>query len=592
MSNSSAVKKTEAPPVAAASSTMVVVCSPGKHPPPVVGPLETQMQSATDLKYSKTNTIQGAQAMVMKSPKAVAILCISDKTELVGALNFLVSLADRVANGTVRVMVINKINHPKIPMMLKGKGSGEVLDYSVTQKALSFKLNTALKLVHQAYQRSQKAEAGIGSAALKSNKQVFKGNGKSAPKGNMKMSKPSDSGAEIIWEKGLDFDSDIWLINTKKDVRCVLGRWLIHMIGPGPAAGTFEPSKITFEGESGWEWKPRAGKEKDFVKSEGRWVFFGRQPEFVWQKNIWSFVSNHPTMAFYVGDEARQYRMLCEKGTRLLITENSVNAKGLLEAIKETIEVSIRLKNNKVIEAPEENKVFDDFTGVNDDTSNDVETLNDSEPSVESGEDESDLGWNMQLPDKGIAEEAPSVGPLLGGTEENDAEDLDWSGVGQKRARSPAEPKVESVGESEFAEMADEVALSSDGTPWKSGREAFAVIRLELVLKSKNGAALLKPEVIQLLEAQNQEAVLDAPAGVLKVGDQIVLSVKLTDGQSTNEFEALSSVVRFEGEPDEGRHVTVVKIDAGAQDKMEEVLKTYIERQTQLLEFFQTAKGF
>ena len=570
MSEQSVPKKNDAAP---ADEGITVICFPGKAPPVALGQLEVQMQNTPGVEFKRTQTIQGATALALKSKKVVAIICLGDKAELVSAINFLATLHARVVVGTVRVMVVSKIAHPKVPHMLKSKGASEVVEFTVTVKALSFKINTSLKLVHQAYEKKLKNDAKPIV-----HKGSIVGGGKAAAS-KIALSGAKDAGAEIVWENAAENANDVWLINSKKDVRCVLGRWLVHMVGPGPSVGTFEPSTLTFEGEKGWEWQLRKGKGESFIKDDGKWVFFGRQPEFLWQKNMWSFVSNHPTLGFYVGKEVSFYRMVCEKGNKLIINENSARAKALLPSIKETIEMSVRFKNENGAK-----KSQDDQPIYEDENSSSVE-------GALSDEDILGMGENSGgAPSEAIDEVLHSGGGLLDSQDDNNPDDLDWSGVPKKQERAPA-PVVDKEVDDYVNEYSEQVALSKSGTPWKQGKDAFAEITLEFLVKSKNGAELIKPETLNLLESQNLEAVMDAAEGQFKVGDEVLLLVRLVDGDSANEFDVSAKVDRFEGNPEEGRHVTVIKMDQENFSMLEEILKLYVQRQEELTEFFQTAKG-
>ncbi|MCM0607336.1 MAG: hypothetical protein KA715_14700 [Xanthomonadaceae bacterium] len=594
MSDSSAVKKSE--PLVA--EPIVVICAPGKVAPVVIAPLEKQVQETKGVDFKRTQTIQGATALAQKSKKVVAILCVSDKSELMSALTFLASVSSRVSVGTVRVMMINKISHPKIPLMLKDKGASEVLDYTVNQKAISFKINTYLKLVHQAYEKKLKSDA-----RLPIHKGSLGGSAKGASS-KMGLSKASDAGAEIVWKKPLSFESDIWLVNSKKDVKCVLGRWLIHLVGPGPSAGGFEPSTLTFAGEKGWEWTAREGKEKEFIKDEGKWVFFGRKPKFLWKSNVWSFVSNHPTLAFYVGSEATNYRMLCEQGNKLLIPGNSYSAKKLMPAIKETIQTSARFKGEDQKTSINIDKIFDGDNSTPEAALSDDEIMSMDNLNTEAvtGADE-DLGWNdNSIAGDDVGVESDDVAGLLISEEETDGEDLDWSGVGTKPIRGTAiisEDSVQTVSlPGEVTDNEDDqkkvepAAVSKSGKEWKQGKQAFEMMTLEFLVKSKNGVALIKPETVNLLETQKLEAVIDAAAGQFKLKDNLVIQVKLSNGKITSsEFEIQVEVLRIEGEPDEGRQITVFTLDEKAEVKINDILKTYLDRQGELMEFFQTAKG-
>lgn len=327
------------------TKTAVVICIPDSAQPPATEKLTEHLASIPDTEMLKTQTIAAAVLQVQKAAKSVAIICITDKAELLAMMSLLESTASLTTAGTLRVIAINKLAHEKIPLMLKGKGCSEVLDFKVGKKEFNFKLNTYLKLAKQSYDRLVKTAELNGVDLSKDSK-------KSLHKIASDQSK--DSKTQIVWEKPIDFTSDFWIVTHKKNIRNVLGSWLIQLLGPGPICGNWIKSKITLGEEQGWEWIISKQSKAQFEKDVGRWIFFGRQPEFSWEHQMWSFVSHRPTLAFYVDTEATHYRMLTENAQRLIINENSKQATALTSIIMQTIDSSIRFKDEKRAQSSEE----------------------------------------------------------------------------------------------------------------------------------------------------------------------------------------------------------------------------------------------
>ena len=120
---------------------------------------------------------------------------------------------------------------------------------------------------------------------------------------------------------------------------------LIEMVGPGPSAGTWtEVNGSTSE----WEWIPKKteGKADPFILEQGKWIYKGREPEFIWKTNRWQFVSNAPSLGFYFEGALTGMRFQLEK-TTLLFAENSQQAKNKIRLIQATFDTDVRFDSDK-----------------------------------------------------------------------------------------------------------------------------------------------------------------------------------------------------------------------------------------------------
>jgi hypothetical protein len=105
-----------------------------------------------------------------------------------------------------------------------------------------------------------------------------------------------------------------------------MNQWEIELIGPGPSAGEWIKGA-----ESTFEWRARETLGP-FSTSRGRWIFSGKQVEFIWRANRWRF-SGDPISLVYLEKKQIFQRFYAESASRPLITENSSNALSLHRSI-------------------------------------------------------------------------------------------------------------------------------------------------------------------------------------------------------------------------------------------------------------------
>ncbi|MCM0605995.1 MAG: hypothetical protein KA715_07880 [Xanthomonadaceae bacterium] len=498
--------------------TSLIVCIP-ENAPPSLAELEVYSKDLENIEFLKTNTIAAAVLQTQKASIAVCLICVSEKSDLVSLMSLLETTSPEITAGTLRVIAINKLAHEKIPLMLKGKGCFEVLDFKVGKKEFNFKLNNYIKLARQAHNRLVKDAELSGSDVSK------KSLSKIAAKNNQ------DGKTVISWDKQLDHSSDFWLITNKKNIRNVLGQWLIQILGPGPASGSWEKSELTLGKKQGWEWKVGPQFLDTFKVSEGRWIFFGREPEFSWKDNLWSLVSRQPVLAYYVENEPTAYRMISEDPKRLLITENSKHGNNFLEAIQKTIDNLKTFKDEK-----KKSSAFDDLID---------EELDKTHPAD-------------------VTQEAPKDSSI-----NDDQMYRDFNTGSLKDARQ------------------DEEEL-----PWKAGADAMETLKLELFVKQKNSVDINPPILVELIEVQDHNIILDIPAGSVNLSDLLNIDVCMTEGKTKNETTIEVVADHFESEEEEGRiMVLAYTTDDRTRKKVKNILDIYIKKQQFLLDFLTAAKG-
>ena len=485
--------------------TSVIVCLADGVAPPFISDLENQVSRHENTKVIKINNITTALPQIQQSEKSVFIVGLSDKSDLVNFLKILETIKTQLESGLHKVIAINKLEHPKIPQMLKSQGCSEVLGLKLGQKEFYFKVNNYIKLVSQAHSRLLKSAKLKGTDLSKDSK-------KNIDKLGAQNSR--DTKAQIQWDTPITLESDFWIITNKRNARSVLGRWLIQILGPGPTSGTWVKSGITLNEESGWEWKIKPEYEPKFKKNEGSWFFFGREPEFVWKLNMWSFVSEHPTLAFYVEKEAKHYRFLCENKSKLLIAENSEFSKKFIEAIRETIDSSIRFKDEKRSSSKEET-AFDE--GINASHTSDLEIEDPEQLSKNhSIEKQSDTDNPLTLE---LYEDLNNLAGGALGSSKTEGDSLDWSKLKKRKTLQFEDSQESSSEKKQYLMEYEEPKAKEEESPWKSGTDALVSIKLELLITKKNEKQLTQSIAVNFIESQDNEIILDTPASSIVVSE-------------------------------------------------------------------------
>jgi hypothetical protein len=294
--------------------------------PSLVESLHLALKSGTDYLYRQTGELEEVKEVINRSTRVVWLANCSSKEEIGEIYPALAQFEARIADGTLKVVLLNTVRHPKLRDIVRARVGVEVADLPITTKALHYKLKNALISAHQNYLKISDvidASIVIGAEAKTSLR-----------------TKPKVLGTEVLWQPAAEFDSDFWWIPDGKSIRLVVGVWLIDLIGPSPAAGTWEAvPEMTEGGERAWMWRSRWLADEAFQTREGRWVFFGKQPpEYSGIKNAWGFMGEHPKLAFYPNGslKPKYIRFEFREEDGFLACENSASAKLMLPQIQAT----------------------------------------------------------------------------------------------------------------------------------------------------------------------------------------------------------------------------------------------------------------
>lgn len=510
----------------------IVVYAKDLAKPPVMTALAEQLTAQKDRVDSE---ILSASAGILKSVEetslTVLILSMHSKEDLVEVLNVLSQLESRIQSGLLRAVVINGLNHPKVVSLLKSKGVNDIVDFNVTIKALNHKIKNSFLLVSQTLQRLE--NQNIKAATLLA---------ESAPAPNAKPQR--ENATEVIWLDIIEHPSDFWWIPSARNLRFVMGRWLVDLLGPGPAAGTWEETTHVREEEKGWEWKARVPTDLTFQPRAGRWIFFGRQPEFVWQKNLWAFVSKFPYLAFYPeGESEPEYvRLESPVAGKVKVRKNSETTQKFLANIQDSLEASLRLSKAEV---------SDEIPGTFESTPTEApeDTWNNHESSV---------GVNFRAKDIRIAQKKA------------------------KKKRDSLTPDLILGGKLGMKNVSQIGVVS--------GVDSFEKPFVRVTLSLRNGQAVAMKDPLRVIQMTKEHAIFESPRNWIEVADKFILKVEFHLGNVERNFEVEWSSQTTQP-VDGGGCLAQGKFTGGALAELASVVTIIEQRQIELRDFFIAARG-
>ncbi|MBC7386009.1 MAG: hypothetical protein H7301_07600 [Cryobacterium sp.] len=508
----------------------IVVYSQSLIPPAMMSTLLEQLekQKAT-LDSEVVRSPEGILAAVESTVLTVLILTLQAKEELVDLLNVLTMVDDRIKSGNLRSIILNGVNHPRVIGLMKTRGAHDIIDYQSTIKAVNHKIKTAFMVVTQNHQRNQSTR-NSGSRA---------GN----EGGGSARENRNDHASNIRWLKPVEHPSDFWYVPHVKNLRFVMGRWLVDVLGPGPAAGFWEELKSERQGERGWVWKLRVQSDTEFQPRQGRWIFYGKQPEFSWQRNLWSFVSTVPFLAFYTEDEqAPEFvRFGCVKGKELEAFENSEVSKLFVPKIQASLEASMKLSKNEI------ESMGYGSTGPSDSSHPE---WNDHEGAVGFEFKPKDLRVETRRRShdrKSPLDTNPALGEHLG-------------------LKDVAQPGV------------------------SSGKKTFEKIILEIRMESLNGLAISNGLPLRVIELSGERATFEFPRDSLRARDRLLLGVRFRLGEIDRRFSVEWSGHDVQGVEGAGM-LAVGNFTGKGQEELRQALFIFDRREAELKDFFTTARG-
>ncbi len=534
---------------------------PSSRPPSAYENLIHLLGGQNKIKFDQSPNAIELSDFALASEISVILLCVGEKEDLTASIHFLELTTEKIQSGTLRVIVLNKFNHPKIISVFKSKGVSEVLDSNIPLKPLNLKIKQALTAAQKSLNKNQAGSAEVSAVG---------------GIGNVKSSSKASS-TTITWVPAHEHPSDFFIVTNKRNARYMMGQWLVDILGPGPSAGIWEESQAQMNGHRGWHWKSRDPNDKIFDTPNGAWIFFGNQPEFRWQKNLWSFKGRQCSLVYYEKGEPIYYRIHNDE-TGLKIAENSNIANARMDDIRASLEASVRLSENISLDevSPHEKKaIYSAEEQKNESESDDVgsdfaDVLNKTPHALSVGtsgangaivfkKDEPSVAWNNQTGDsQGVNF---NKGPV---SFKKDTNETKWN----QGDLSESGPLPFGIGD-----LLDETL--------ETGTQAFEQIELRLSYKGR------EVDFIELLE---NEALFDIEESDVRLDEKVSVQLELINGGAETRIDV-------EGNADSihpslnGRALVRVGINPAVRKRFTDVLDLFEKRQAKLSAFFRRAKG-
>jgi hypothetical protein len=265
--------------------------------------------------------------IIDNSPAVLVIAGVTGKEALASVLGFLKGQRRVIKEANVKFSAVNFINNKQVEAALMKLGCQEVMDPTMREKALKFKIDFWKK----ALAVGQKKEADV--------------------KLTLKDKQLSDAQAKvdvnpIKWIEPIKCVDDMWIMKSTSDAKKVLTRWMVKVVGPSP----FVAQWTEVPGQRGvWKFNFKEGIRDAFHSGDGDWYFKGDQkPEFVWKENIW-MISGVNFQLFYQEAEGVTPRFVStQKGIE--ISKNSSYALSREGAITDSFDQEILVKKGLKID--------------------------------------------------------------------------------------------------------------------------------------------------------------------------------------------------------------------------------------------------
>jgi hypothetical protein len=257
-------------------------------------------------------------------PAGLVIASLKTRDDLIQIASF-VKIGKKVAKDcTIKIVVINFSGEKNYEKAVAKLGILDLVEPNVNMKALKYKLDFWMK--------SLAAQAKLNSGSLSKDKIVKAAEAKQGSEKKKELSAPE-------WIAPLDLEDDIWLIKNEAEVKKILGKWLIRLLGPSPYVGNWYELKPDL-----WRFDIKETEKPMLVPNEGSWFFSGDQkPDFVWKENNW-LISGDGFELFFKSKAGVQTRLKSHEKV-LTVCKNSLFAKTKEQVIIESFDKELVFKN-------------------------------------------------------------------------------------------------------------------------------------------------------------------------------------------------------------------------------------------------------
>ena len=303
--------------------------------------------------YLEVSSIEDASIKLRNHGRGILLYGLSQKGSIQEISQFLDANRKEIESGFIRVLVFDKFMSERIHRKLTNLGCSEILNAMILEKAFLYKIVLNIQLLEKKWITVQTPSVQKSTYSVSEH--------------DFKINEPSFITQKIdpIWVDAMSIESDCWIIEDSKQVKCVGDRWIIECIGPGPATGKWIHVKFkSLYGDNAWEWKPTDPENNFFVNKAGRWLYFGKEPKFHWDIKQWRFTDEKPILAYFYDEHTCLYRFHVDSNQRLIVCKNSANALKLKADIEKTLHQFDQFNNELINSFKDEDIDWDDSRDV------------------------------------------------------------------------------------------------------------------------------------------------------------------------------------------------------------------------------------
>lgn len=277
-------------------------------------PLVEALRSAPELRVEDMEgSPQDIVTFLSGEKSALLFVSLGSKDDLVALAN-LVKMSKSVLKDTPhKIIVVNFTGNKNVEKAIMKMGILDILEEGIKPRALRFKIDFWVKSIAHT----------LKNKPLTDNRKEVK---------SVEVAQVEKRNDSPQWIKPLDQESDIWLVKNELEIKKILGRWLVKIMGPSPHVASW--SEI--EGQRGiWRFQVKDSHKNLFLLGEGVWIFRGdNKPEYNWKEHLWTMAGDRIEL-FYQNEKAVFPRFFIKEKV-LQIAKNSDFAKTKQAIIEET----------------------------------------------------------------------------------------------------------------------------------------------------------------------------------------------------------------------------------------------------------------
>lgn len=173
-----------------------------------------------------------------------------------------------------------------------------------------------------------------------------------------RLSQPLMKHQKIRTVRNLDDDQDFWLLGHESDLKMAMNHWIIYLLGPGNADGSWEKVSLGTDiqyhqvvdlQEEHWQFVLKT--TSPFYSARGRWVFQGKRPSF--EKYHWVFSGASPRLVFLEKKEFTLVRITTQTHGILQVASNNPKTFKMVPQLGQSLRAEIK---NYIFQEDRKNK--------------------------------------------------------------------------------------------------------------------------------------------------------------------------------------------------------------------------------------------